>query len=144
MGIFPIPLWQAIGLPAIPQGTGPTCSGLPGTEPCAQDDLIKDLQIREPIYLPYTSPSYSNVGFALLGMVIDAATNKSYIDNIQENVFDIVGMNSSSFNGFVKSFSENGFVPVGETTWNVTLGVFEGYAKFSLQCRHPNYDRQLY
>ncbi|KAL7893403.1 beta-lactamase/transpeptidase-like protein [Trichoderma sp. SZMC 28014] len=126
LGIIPIPLWQAIGLPAIAQGTGPTCSGLPGTEPCTQDDLVKDLQKREPIYLPYTSPSYSNVGFALLGMVINAATNKSYIDNIQENVFDVVGMNSSSFNGFVKSFPENGFVPVGETTWNVTLGVFEG------------------
>ncbi|KAM0517037.1 hypothetical protein ACHAPE_005149 [Trichoderma viride] len=125
LGIFPTPLWQTIGLPAIPQGTGPNCSGLPGTLPCTQDDLVNDLQKREPIYLPYTSPSYSNVGFALLGMIIDAATNKSYIDNIQDNVFDIVKMNSSSFNGFVESFSENGFVPVGETTWNVTLGVFE-------------------
>lgn len=136
LGIFPTPLWQTIGLPAIPQGTGPNCSGLPGTPPCTPDDLVKDLQKREPIYLPYTSPSYSNVGFALLGMIIDAATNKSYIDNIQDNVFDTVNMNSSSFNGFVKSFSENGFVPVGETTWNVTLGVFERYVNFSLQCRH--------
>ncbi|KAK1238882.1 hypothetical protein MKX08_005943 [Trichoderma sp. CBMAI-0020] len=125
LGIFPIPLWQTIGLPAIPQGTGPNCSGLPGTPPCTKDDLVKDLQKREPIYLPYTSPSYSNVGFALLGMVIDAATNKSYIDNIQDNVFNTVNMNSSSFNGFVESFPKNGFVPVGETTWNVTLGVFE-------------------
>lgn len=130
LGVFPIPLWQTIGLPAIPKGTGPNCSGLPGTPPCTKNDLVKDLQQRDPIYLPYTSPSYSNVGFALLGMVIDAATNKSYIDNIQNDIFDIVGMNSSSFNGFVKSFSENGFVPVGESTWNATLGVFEGYAKF--------------
>lgn len=143
LGIFPTPLWQTIGLPAIPQGTGPNCSGLPGTPPCTPDDLVKDLQKREPIYLPYTSPSYSNVGFALLGMIIDAATNKSYIDNIQDNVFDIVNMNSSSFNGFVESFSENGFVPVGETTWNVTLGVFERYIK-SLSPMLPKYDRTLY
>lgn len=139
LGIFPIQLWQTIGLPAIPEGTGPNCSGLPGTQACTKDDLVKDLQKREPIYLPYTSPSYSNVGFALLGMVIDAATNKSYIDNIQNDIFNIANMNSSSFNGFVKSFPENGFVPVGESTWNVTLGVFEGYVKFSLQ-----YDRRLY
>ncbi|PTB35757.1 uncharacterized protein TrAFT101_010603 [Trichoderma asperellum] len=125
MGLFPIQLWQTIGLPVIPQGTGPNCSGLPGSPPCTKGDLVKDLQQREPVYLPYTSPSYSNVGFAILGMVIDAATNKSYIDNIQNDIFDIVNMNSSSFNGFVESFSENGFVPVGETTWNVTLGVFE-------------------
>lgn len=125
LGLFPISLWQEIGLPAIPQGTGPNCSGLPGTLPCTKEDLIKDLSRREPIFLPYTSPSYSNVGFAVLGMVIDAAINKSYIDAIQSNIFNIANMSSSSFNGFVQEFPERGFVPVGETTWNVTLGVFE-------------------
>ncbi|KAL7805769.1 beta-lactamase/transpeptidase-like protein [Trichoderma gracile] len=126
LGLFPIGLWQQIGLPPIPQGTGPSCSGLPGTTPCTKADLLNDLKVREPVYQPYTSPSYSNVGFAILGMVIDAAINGSYIDAIQTGVFDVVGMNSSSFNGFVQSFTETGFVPVGETTWNATLGVFEG------------------
>jgi CubicO group peptidase (beta-lactamase class C family) len=70
-------------------------------------------------------------------MVIDAATNQSYTDNIQKNIFDIVNMTSSSFNGFVKSFSEKGFVPVGETTWNVTLGVFEGYVKILFSAPSP-------
>ncbi|KAM0263965.1 hypothetical protein ACHAQJ_001000 [Trichoderma viride] len=125
LGLFPIELWQTIGLPIIAEGTGPNCSGLPGTVPCTKEDLIKDLSRREPTYLPYTSPSYSNVGFAILGMVIDVATNMTYIDNIQNGIFDVVSMNSSSFNGFVESFPENGFVPVGESTWNVTLGVFE-------------------
>ncbi|KAL7804798.1 beta-lactamase/transpeptidase-like protein [Trichoderma aethiopicum] len=126
LGVFPIGLWQQIGLPAIPEGTGPNCSGLPGTAPCTKQDLIDDLKKREPIYKPYTSPSYSNVGFAILGMVIDAAINGSYISAIQTGIFDVVGMNSSSFNGFVPSFPKIGFVPVGETTWNATLGVFEG------------------
>lgn len=144
MGLFPIQLWQTIGLPGIPQGAGPNCSGLPSSPPCSKGDLVKDLQQREPIYLPYTSPSYSNVGFAILGMVIDAATNKSYIDNIRNDIFDIVNMNSSSFNGFVESFSQNGFVPVGETTWNVTLGVFERYIKLSPQSCYPKYGKRLY
>lgn len=126
LGVFPIGLWQQIGLPPIPQGTGPSCSGLPGTAPCTKEDLVNDLKKREPIYQPYTSPSYSNVGFAILGMVIDAAINGSYIDAIQNGVFDAVGMKSSSFNGYVESFPQIGFVPVGETTWNATLGVFEG------------------
>ncbi|EHK19384.1 uncharacterized protein TRIVIDRAFT_46594 [Trichoderma virens Gv29-8] len=125
LGIFPVSLWQEIGLPAIPDGTGPNCSGLPGTVPCTKQDLINELKQRDPIYLPYTTPSYSNVGFAILGMVIDAAINDTYINAIQHDIFDVMGMNSSSFNGFVDSFPENGFVPVGETTWNATLGVFE-------------------
>lgn len=58
-------------------------------------------------------------------MVIDAAINGSYMNAIQTGIFDVVGMKSSSFNGFVQSFPEIGFVPVGETTWNATLGVFE-------------------
>lgn len=126
LGLFPVSLWKRIGLPVIPEGTGPNCSGLPGTIPCTKEDLIDELKRREPIYLPYTSPSYSNVGFAILGMVIDVATNETYINAIQNGIFEVVNMNSSSFNGFVESFPENGFVPVGETTWNATLGVFEG------------------
>ncbi|KAL6788831.1 beta-lactamase/transpeptidase-like protein [Trichoderma sp. SZMC 28012] len=125
LGVFPLSIWQEIGLPEIPEGTGPNCSGLPGTVPCTKQDLVNELKRREPIYLPYTTPSYSNVGFAILGMVIDAAINETYINAIQNNIFDVVGMNSSSFNGFVDSFPEDGFVPVGETTWNATLGVFE-------------------
>ncbi|KAL6691395.1 beta-lactamase/transpeptidase-like protein [Trichoderma pleuroticola] len=125
LGVFPLSIWQDIGLPEIPEGTGPNCSGLPGTVPCTKQDLINELKRREPIYLPYTTPSYSNVGFAILGMVIDAAINETYINAIQNNIFDVVGMNSSSFNGCVDSFPVDGFVPVGETTWNATLGVFE-------------------
>ncbi|KKP03817.1 hypothetical protein THAR02_04088 [Trichoderma harzianum] len=125
LGVFPLSIWQDIGLPEIPEGTGPNCSGLPGTVPCTKQDLVDELKRREPIYLPYTTPSYSNVGFAILGMVIDAAINGTYINAIQNDIFDAVGMNSSSFNGFVDSFPEDGFVPVGETTWNATLGVFE-------------------
>ncbi|KAL7941270.1 beta-lactamase/transpeptidase-like protein [Trichoderma barbatum] len=125
LGVFPVSLWQELGLPPIHESTGPNCSGLPGTLPCTKEDFINQLQRRESVYLPYTSPSYSNVGFALLGMVIDAAINETYIKAIQKRIFDVVNMNSSSFNGFVDSFPEDGFVPVGETTWNVTLGVFE-------------------
>ncbi|KAL7931405.1 beta-lactamase/transpeptidase-like protein [Trichoderma chlorosporum] len=125
LGVFPDSIWQRIGLPEISAGTGPNCSGLPGTVPCTKSDLINELKKREPIYLPYTTPSYSNVGFAILGMVIDAAINETYTDAIQHDVFNVVGMNSSSFNGFIDTFPQDGFVPVGETTWNVTLGVFE-------------------
>ncbi|CAH0058822.1 unnamed protein product [Clonostachys solani] len=125
LGINPLGPWSKMGLPKIAQGTGPSCSGLPGTVACTKADLVRDLAKRPPVYLPNTSPVYSNVGFALLGQVVESATGKPLDEVLQENVYSVAGMNSTSFNGPVKSFSEKGFVPKGEVTWNVTLGVFE-------------------
>lgn len=125
MAILPSDLWIEMGLPEVPKGTGPDCSGLPGTEPCSKEDLVESMARRPPIYLPQTSPVYSNIAFAILGMVVEAATGKTFEEVVQSNIYDVAGMNSTSFNGPVDSFSEKGFVPEGEFTWNRTLGVFE-------------------
>ncbi len=119
-----------MGLPKVSNNTAPNCSGLPGTRPCTSADIIENVNRIPPVYLPYTSPVYSNIGFAVLGMVIEAATGKKFDDVVKSDIFDIAGMNSTSFNGPVESFPEAGFVPFGESTWNVTLGVFE-----ALVCR---------
>lgn len=78
-----------------------------------------------PVFPSYTSPSYSNLAYALLGMVVEAATNSTFEDVVQGNIFDIVEMSSSSFNGPVESFETRGFVPRGEPTWNLTAGIYE-------------------
>ena len=83
------------------------------------------MQHRAPIYLPYTTPVYSNIGYALLGLVVESATNKTFKDVVQSQIFNKLGMKSSAFDGFPKAFPERGFVPLGESTWNYTLGVYE-------------------
>ncbi|KAK3380979.1 beta-lactamase/transpeptidase-like protein [Podospora didyma] len=125
LAIFPTGPWAAMGLPEVPKGKGPTCSGLPGTKPCTGPDLIRDMARRPPVYREYTTPVYSNIGFAILGLVVEAATNKTFKDAVQAGVFDKVGMKSTSFDGFPKSFPQTGFIPVGESTWNLTTGVYE-------------------
>lgn len=125
LGVFPVEMWQEMGLPEIPQGTGPRCSGLPPTEPCSREDLIKDMARRPPVFLPQSSPIYSNIGFAILGMVVESATGQKFDEYVKENIWDVAGMKSTSFNGPVDSFTEQGFVPNGDPTWNGTLGVFE-------------------
>lgn len=124
LGVFPAP-WAELGLPAIPRGTGPSCSGLPGTEPCTAEDLLNAMDSVPAVFPTFTSPSYSNTAYALLGMVVEAAYNQTFEDVAQTNIFDVAGMDSSSFNGPVKSFSTKGFVPKGEITWNLTTGVYE-------------------
>lgn len=114
-----------MGLPPIENGTGPNCSGLPGTKPCSAEDIIKSINRKPAVYKPYTSPVYSNVAFAVLSMVIEAATHQKFDQVVKESIYDIAGMKSTSFNGPVKSFSTSGFVPKGESTWNATLGAFE-------------------
>ncbi|KAK4086550.1 hypothetical protein Purlil1_9166 [Purpureocillium lilacinum] len=126
ISLLPIP-WTQLGLPPIANGTGPACSAFPGTaQLCTKADLIRDLNRRPPVYRPYAAtPVYSNTAFALLGLVIEAATGRAFKDVVREQIFEPAGMNSSSFDGPVGSFDKMGFVAPGETTWNATLGVYE-------------------
>jgi len=114
-----------MGLPDIPKGTGPTCSGIGGTRACNGTDLVRDLARRPPVYREFTTPVYSNVAYALLGMVVEARTNKTFDEAVKASIFDVLGMKSTKFNGPPDSFEEKGFIPVAEATWNATLGAFE-------------------
>ncbi|KAK5659943.1 hypothetical protein OQA88_13408 [Cercophora sp. LCS_1] len=120
------PPWTNMGLPEVAKGTNPTCSGLGGTLPCTTKDIIEDCKRRPPVYLPYTTPVYSNVAYALLGVVVEAATNQTFKEAAKSSIFDVVGMNSTSFDGYPEGFLERGYIPMAnEPTWNNTLGVFE-------------------
>jgi len=114
-----------MGLPEAPKDTRPTCAGYPGTKACTGDDLVKYLERRPPVYLPHTSPLYSNIAYSLLGMIVEAVTKQSFKDAIRTSIFDELGMKSSSFGGYPAGFPEKGYIPNRDITWNATLGVFE-------------------
>ncbi|KAH7327792.1 beta-lactamase/transpeptidase-like protein [Stachybotrys elegans] len=125
LGIFQNAPWGEMGLPSI-NGSGPTCSGLPGTRACTADDIIEKINSRPPVYSPYAAgPIYSNIAFALLGMVIEAATGQPFQDVARDNIFNPAGMESTSFFGFDQDSEDSLFVPIGDPTWNITAGVFE-------------------
>lgn len=107
----------------MPKGTGPSCSGLASTAPCTREDLLSEINRHPPVYSPYTTPVYSNIGLALLGYVVEAANKKPFADVVQEKIFDVGGM-GHSFIGKVPS-SESMFIPEGDTMWNATLGAFD-------------------
>lgn len=119
--------WAKMGLPKLPQNAGPYCSGLEGTEPCSSKEFITNLAKENPTFPSFTSPSYSNVAYALLGVVVENATGKKFPEAAKEHIFGPAGMESSSFNGPIEAFSKIGFVPKGESTWNITLGAAEAY-----------------
>ncbi|KAM0559822.1 hypothetical protein ACHAPJ_003770 [Fusarium lateritium] len=63
---------------------------------CKSDSIIKDAQFRYPTYQPWTSPTYSNHGFILLGLAIAELTNQSLPDVYHNALFEPLGMKSSN------------------------------------------------
>lgn len=60
-------------------------------------DYIEISKDRAPSFVPGNDCQYSNYGFVLLGAVIEKITQKDYYEYIQEKIFDVAGMQSSSF-----------------------------------------------
>ncbi|KAL3600033.1 hypothetical protein FPOAC2_04262 [Fusarium poae] len=115
--------WAPFGLPDIPKGKGPNCSGLPGTIPCTREDLLEQVNLRPPVYAPFTNPVYSNVGHALLGLVLEAAEDMPFEDIIKRDILDVVGMKSTYVDKTPPT--KDLFIPKKEPTWNSTLAVFD-------------------
>lgn len=112
-----------MGLPQFAKGDGPTCSGLPGTIPCTKKDLLEQVNLRPPVYGPFTNPVYSNVGIALLGLVVEAAAKKPFAEVLKRDIFDVVGM-KNTYVGKTPPV-EDLFIPETEPTWNASLAVFD-------------------
>ncbi|KAF4501056.1 UPF0214 yfeW [Fusarium agapanthi] len=115
--------WQPYGLPEVPKGKGPNCSGLPGTTPCTRKDLLEQVNLRPPVYVPFTNPIYSNIGHALLGLVIEAAKDMPFEDVIKRDILDVVGMKHTYVDKTPRT--DDLFIPEEEPTWNATLAVFD-------------------
>lgn len=60
------------------------------------EEMLELLFSDAPLYTPGTTFSYSNAGYGLLAMIIEQVTGKSYGEYVQENIFDVCGMEHSS------------------------------------------------
>lgn len=113
--------WSLLGFP---NPAELKCSG-PPAKPCEVPELIEALENRSPSRTPFSTPLYSNVGFGILSLVLEAATGEKFADLAQKHIFDVVGMDRTSFSGPAKAFKNDLFVAVTEGTWNTTLGIEE-------------------
>ncbi|RKL20380.1 hypothetical protein BFJ68_g3086 [Fusarium oxysporum] len=123
LAIFGSDPWQPFGLPEVPKSEKPNCSGLPKTTPCTRKDLLEQVNLRPPVYAPFTNPIYSNIGHALLGLVIEAAEDMPFEDVIKRDILDVVGMKHTYVDKTPPT--DDLFIPEKEPTWNATLAVFD-------------------
>ncbi|KAH8878872.1 beta-lactamase/transpeptidase-like protein [Thozetella sp. PMI_491] len=114
-------LGTMLGLPNITDPSIlPNCAGLLDLPPCNASDLYEDFGRRPPVYAPYTTPVYSNVGYSILGLAVAAASNMTFADFVQKNILDVVSMNSTLF---TVPDASKGFIGVNETWWDASIGV---------------------
>jgi CubicO group peptidase (beta-lactamase class C family) len=81
--------------------------------------MVDALERKPPAFVPGTKWAYSNMGFVLLGRIIETVTGEDYYDYMQKNVFAPAGATSASY----PLLPENGaaVVPMAypyETAWD--------------------------
>ncbi|KEF52271.1 uncharacterized protein A1O9_11511 [Exophiala aquamarina CBS 119918] len=65
------------------------------TSGCTVEELLKEASSLPPSFLPWTSPSYTNTGFMMLGIAISGILGKPIDDIYINSVFQPLGMTSS-------------------------------------------------
>lgn len=119
---LPFP-WPSLGFPPLSANSTPGCQGINGLPPCSESEFYRDFSKHHPVYQPFTTPMYSNLGFAILGLALERISNTTYVSYIQETILSTLGLNNTSLSP--PSALENAFVPnqtVEEDFWGVDLG----------------------
>ncbi|KAL8365368.1 hypothetical protein RB595_004257 [Gaeumannomyces hyphopodioides] len=116
---FPTLNPEDLGLPARSPEPLPGCMGALGTRPCTAEDFYSHFGKAPPVYAPFNSPVYSNIGFGILGFVVEKVSGKSFADFTKEKILDPLGMNNTYA---TKPDDSLGVISPGDTWWNASLG----------------------
>ncbi|KAF4973347.1 hypothetical protein FSARC_325 [Fusarium sarcochroum] len=125
LSAFPVD-WESLGLPKISlEDKVPSCSGgVAGAPVCTRKDFLDIFQnYHPPVYQPAQSPVYSNAGISLVGLVVEAASNKTFEAAIDDLILKPLSLKHTS-TGIVPENDNNMFIPVGSAGWDTELGVF--------------------
>jgi CubicO group peptidase (beta-lactamase class C family) len=81
---------------------------------------------RPPVYQPSQSPVYSNAGISLVGLVVEAASNRTFEAAINDLILLPLALQHTS-TGIVPDNAKNMFIPAGSADWDVELGILGPY-----------------
>lgn len=91
--------YSALGLPflnATGQGTQCGDASNPYQRPCTEADFFDHWGQKYPAYAPFTTPVYSNVGFAILGLVIERVTGMPFAQYMRDAIFQPLDLQHTS------------------------------------------------
>ena len=129
---FPNP--EVFGLPPKSRKGLPTCDEYSSfTKPCGRNDLIEELRKGKPTFAPAQQPSYCNIAFEILGLVLEKVTKKSYSKYINSMLKEL-GINGITFD---KPSDDIAVLPANETVyWDIEMGVQNPSVTLSLSSIH--------
>ncbi|TGJ85756.1 hypothetical protein E0Z10_g3004 [Xylaria hypoxylon] len=84
--------WMEAGLPELSPHDIPHCAGNASLPPCNRQEYFQGVIQRHPVFSPWTTPVYSNLGFRILGYVLEALGNAPYSSLIQTKVLEPLGL----------------------------------------------------
>ncbi|OAG39586.1 hypothetical protein AYO21_06230 [Fonsecaea monophora] len=84
------------------------------------DHFFNNFARRPPVYAPSTTPVYSNIGYALLGRVIENVTGKTYAAYLEDAVFGPANLRRTSLGA--PANTSLGFIPAETNWWGTPLG----------------------
>lgn len=83
-------------------------------------DFFERFGERPPVYAPFEANTvYSNIGFSVMGWIIEKVSGMPSGEYIKKHIWDPVGMEHTSEETPDDSL---GFIPPGDEWWNATLG----------------------
>jgi CubicO group peptidase (beta-lactamase class C family) len=89
---------------------------------CSRDTvegMVKEAMGKDLAFAPGSNYSYTNLGYTLLGIIIENETSKSFDDYIKENIFDPMAMRSSKFDSGAQDVAEDAAEGL---RWNGEMG----------------------
>ncbi|KAI0459974.1 putative penicillin-binding protein [Xylaria acuta] len=119
--------WMEAGLPELSPNEIPHCGGnyldydLPA---CNRKEYFQGIVQRHPVFAPQTTPVYSNVGFRILGYVLEAMGRTSYNGLVKSKVLMPLGLADTSAT-----------LPPRRGSWVIPTGNLSGF--------HYNYGDEI-
>lgn len=79
---------------------------------CKQTEFFEIFTERPPIYLPATTPVYTNVGFQILAYALEAIVGQSFPDIFEQNLLEPLNLIRTALIIPVNdTLTANGFIP---------------------------------
>ena len=113
--------WTSLGLPPVNASLSPNCAGLLGLPRCNETNFYEDFGNHHPIFAPFASPAYSNIGYSILGMVVEAASKMSYHAFVEKEIFKPLGLTHTT-PADPPTANKTGFIPANDIWWGSNIG----------------------
>ncbi|KAK4954070.1 hypothetical protein LTR66_013596 [Elasticomyces elasticus] len=110
-------------------------------KPCSEADLIMAVRSLKPIFAPDAKSTYSNIAFALLGLVLTTVTRMPYEEYIASSILGPIGMSNTTFitpsdYAAVLPKNESWYFSVDEGVDNPTGGLYSTSSDLSIYLRY--------